>query len=98
MWAVPTPSSSSREPMTAACAVSSFTWRAVQTVSGASRRCEMHGWDKEELEELLSCNSMRWLLFVAMAFTVPVFYFMFVVGGWVSYAGLVLACLPDIFF
>ena len=31
----------------------------------------------------------QWIVLAAMVFTTPVFYYMFVTGGWVSYAGLV---------
>lgn len=44
----------------------------------------------------LSQTCMHWLLFVAMAFTVPTFYLLFVVGGWVPYVGLIVIVLRDI--
>ncbi len=41
---------------------------------------------------------VRMLLLIAMAFTVPLFYYMFVVGGFVSYAMLFVMTLENILY
>lgn len=39
---------------------------------------------------------IKWLLFITMTLTVPVFYYFFVVGGILSYASVVTMSLPGV--